>query len=209
MTMETCSSNRATLAPGRNPFATCHVRPGAMPFLFDEGQSAATLIDELRRGEWRGQIIGPHGTGKSTLLATLIPALEQAGRSPNLVVLRDGQRRLPPETLVKLGKHAPLLIVDGYEQLSWISRWRLKRRCRRLGCGLIVTAHRDVGLTTIYRTSGDSHTARRVVEQLLSGNESSPLDATELADAWRRHRGNLREMLFDLYDVYERRRPRG
>ena len=44
---------------------------------------------------WWGEILGPHGAGKSALLATLIPAVERAGRRPVLVELHDGQRRLP------------------------------------------------------------------------------------------------------------------
>src|SRR5690349_19179309 len=81
--------------PESNPFSTRWTWPGAVPFLFPVGVTVESLVAKLPASHWRGQIIGPHGTGKSTLLATLLPAIEQAGRSPELIVLRDGQRRLP------------------------------------------------------------------------------------------------------------------
>jgi hypothetical protein len=110
-------------ASDSNPFASRFVRPGALPFLFDRGISVEILLDGLRRNAWWGQIVGAHGSGKSTLLATLVGAFEEAGRRTVEFTLHDGQRKLPdskgsgaawdPQTQV---------IVDGYEQLSWLSR---------------------------------------------------------------------------------------
>ena len=56
-----------------NPFATRHVRPGAIPFHFPAETSAAQLVARLRELNWRGAIVGPHGSGKSTLLVALAP----------------------------------------------------------------------------------------------------------------------------------------
>jgi hypothetical protein len=124
--------------PSENPFCTRRIRPGAIPFVFPAGEDAEALVRRLQQNDWRGEIIGPHGTGKSTLLATLLPAIERAGRRITLVALHDGQRRLPTdfdrdcrpcETMV--------LVVDGYEQLSRWRRWLLKRRCRRRNWGAV------------------------------------------------------------------------
>ena len=129
-----------------NPFATRFIRPGAVPYVFDEGQSTAMLIERLESLGWWAQIVGPHGSGKSTLLAQLTPALEQAGRRPAMFALHDGQRRLPGDWLIEVSRtSARLIIIDGYEQLSRASRFWLKRRCRREGWGLLVTAHDNVG----------------------------------------------------------------
>ena len=78
-----------------NPFATRHVRPGAIPYCFPAGVDARQLVERLAAAGWRGQIVGPHGSGKSTLLATLLRTIEQGGRRPLLIALHDGQRRLP------------------------------------------------------------------------------------------------------------------
>ncbi len=66
-----------------NPFATRHVRPGAIPYRFAPGSAAEGVVERLAAADWQGQIIGPHGSGKSTLLATLLPAIESAGRHPS------------------------------------------------------------------------------------------------------------------------------
>ena len=56
---------------------------------------AATLVESLATAGWRGQIVGPHGSGKSTLVAALLAALAAAGRPGGRVALHDRQRRLP------------------------------------------------------------------------------------------------------------------
>jgi hypothetical protein len=58
-------------APASNPFATRFTRPGAIEFIFPAGESLATLVARLRACDWRGQITGPHGSGKAPLRAAL------------------------------------------------------------------------------------------------------------------------------------------
>jgi hypothetical protein len=187
-----------------NPFGARHIRPGALPFLFPADQDAETLIRRLRDNGWWGEIVGAHGTGKSALLATLIPAVEQAGQQVLLVELHDGQRRLPvdPEQQCRV-RPFTVLVIDGYEQLSRWSRFRLKRLCRRRGWGLLATAHASVGLPQLYRTASTPELTERVVEHLLAGRPS-PFSSGEVSDCLARHRGDLRETLFELYDLYER-----
>lgn len=190
-----------------NPFATRFTRPGAIDFLFSDGESIESLMSRLQGSGWWGQIIGPHGSGKSTLVATLVPALEAAGRRIVRVTLNRGERRLPPGiplTDGQSGKGMALLIVDGYEQLSWWSRWRLNSACRRQRAGLLVTAHADVGLPTIYRTAPSLELARRIVARLLPPDDAAISD-DDIAAACAAHPDNLREALFQLFDLYQTR----
>src|SRR5579859_6457327 len=80
--------------PRSNPFSTRCVRPGAIPFRFPPGESAATMVDRLERQGWWGQIVGPHGSGKSTLLAALLPELRRR-RALVTTSLHEDRRRLP------------------------------------------------------------------------------------------------------------------
>ena len=190
-----------------NPFSTRRVCPGATAFIFPPGQDAETLINRLRQAGWWGEIIGPHGSGKSALLAALTAAIERAGQRAILVTLHDAQRRLPLD-LRRDGRLRPpaVLIVDGYEQLG---RWRrlvLKRFCRRRGIGLVVTAHTSMGLPPLYQTAATFELAAQIVRQLMGG-QPAPFMPAEVSQALSRRDGDLREMLFDLYDLYEQRRP--
>jgi len=194
--------------PVANPFSTRHVRPGAIPFRFPPGKSAEGLLERLERNDWQGQIVGPHGSGKSALVATLIDLLERTGRRPWLIELHDGQRRLPlsRREASALGPDA-VLVVDGYEQLGAWGRCTLRRLRRRRGVGLVVTSHHSVGLPDLFRTTTSLALARRIVGDLLEGAPSR-VAADEVDRPFTSHEGNMREILFDLYDLHEQRRGR-
>lgn len=183
-----------------NPFSTRFIRPGAIPYVFPTGESAAALVEQLQSQQWWGQIIGPHGSGKSTLLATLVLALEAAGRTVITFSLHQGQHRLPPLDHASLTAHTQL-VIDGYEQLSWWNKGRLKSLCRRLGCGLLVTAHADMGLPTLYHISPTVETTAAVVANLLPQGDVR-ITPEVIAAAFIATGGNPRETLFRLYDVY-------
>lgn len=192
-------------AIGENPFSARRVRPGALPFLFPPGQSAALLIGRLRANDWWGQIVGPHGSGKSALLATLTSALEAAGRRVRSVELHNGQRRLPRDFYRTGDRDSQTVVaVDGYEQLGFLGRFWLKRFCRRHGLGLLVTAHDSVGLPNLFRSATTLALAEQIVAQLL-GDRPRHVTAAEVAERFSRYGGDLREMLFELYDLYEQR----
>jgi polynucleotide 5'-kinase involved in rRNA processing len=74
-----------------NPFATRWTRPGAVPFDFDRRGAVDELVERLAESDWRGAIVGPHGSGKSTLVAALLPAIEAAGRTITHIKLHSGQ----------------------------------------------------------------------------------------------------------------------
>jgi energy-coupling factor transporter ATP-binding protein EcfA2 len=191
-----------------NPFATRHVRPGVIPYCFPPGIDARQLVEGLAATGWRGQIVGPHGSGKSTLLATLQSPIEEAGQQPLLVALHDGQRSLP-EPLERLPSldNRTVIMIDGYEQLGLWSRWRLHRFYRRRKCGLLVTSHRSVGLPLVLETFTTPELAEQLVNRLTHGE--ARIDRGEIAARLLARQGNMRELLFDCYDLYEKRSSAG
>lgn len=191
-------------ASSSNPFATRFTRPGAIEFLFPAGESEQILIERLRDRAWQGEIIGPHGAGKSTLLATLIPLLEAAGRTIVQATLHQGETALPPALDDWPSWSATTqVIVDGYEQLSWWSRRRLARRARDRQAGLLVTSHAATGLPTLVVVVPRIEAAHRIVRQLVP--DERLITAVDIDQAFRACDGNIREMLFRLYDVYQGR----
>lgn len=211
-----------------NPFTAARLRPGEIPYLFPPGEDLPAVIARLLASRGSGEIVGPHGSGKSTLLAMLATELTARGHRIVLIELRDGQRRLsrdwqpaeeqsPPTQSDSSTKRvqnsalsepwlpATLIFVDGYEQLGWLARWQLRRRCRQAGWGLVVTSHAPTGWPTLATTRVDLATAHAVVERLAAGSAGRPSPA-EVESAFARAGGNLREMLFNLYDRYEAQR---
>ena len=209
-----------------NPFSTRYTRPGAIPFRFPPGSGADELVAQLRSEGWRGAIVGPHGSGKSSLVSALVPAIRRAGKEVLLVELHDGQRRLPVDLEKRSGvfvcpddpaakaidptktpdPFSCVVIVDGYEQLSWWNRLRLRRVSRRRGLGLVVTSHARTALPLLFRTATSLGLARTIVQSLLAGRPEL-VTAEQLARRFESRQGDLRELLFDLYDLYEERRP--
>jgi len=187
-----------------NPFSTRFISPATVDYLFPEGTDAARLVNKLRGANWWGQIIGPHGSGKTALLHTLLPRLEETGRRVELYVLHDSERRLRLARCTKSdwNRHTQV-IVDGYEQLGWFSRVVLKRNCRSRGAGLLVTAHASVGLPSVWETQTSLELARALVARLVPPQRVSRITAEDVSCAFSAHQGNLRETLMSLYDVYE------
>jgi hypothetical protein len=197
--------NNTAAACDPNPFASRNLRPGAIEFLFPAGGSAEALLDRLAQRGWWGAIVGPHGSGKSTLLATLEPLLATRGRRIVRYTLRAGERRLPLNRAEAAAWDATTqVIVDGYEQLGWLARCWLHAACRRRGCGLLVTAHQPLRIPTLLRTEVSPELAQRVAERIAG--RAIPLQSGELAQLLSQTDGNLREVLFCLYDLYESRR---
>ena len=196
-----------------NPFSTRYTKPGAIAFRFDDScdssnasaREIARLLDCIFATDpkcW--QIVGPHGSGKSTLVNMLLAAFPTSVNFEHFV-LRDGQRVLPGTPT----RDNQLIAIDGYEQLGWLARQSLKRHVKRSRQRLLVTAHRDVGFETLFKTHVSRETVRNIVQELLHGQPTSSRIQQVIADEvidglLLKHGQNVREMLFELYDVWSK-----
>jgi len=176
-----------------NPFRTERV----LAFRYQpQGWTWDELMQRLAAMNYRGAIVGPHGSGKTTLLEDLEKRLNGLGHPTVHVRLWDQKRAIDADDLAMLANsdESTIVLVDGAEQLSKI-RWLRLRMTARDCRGLIVTQHLDGRMPAIVRTT----TSPRLLAQMLQslGRESSPEDRDAL---FRRHRGNLREAVRELYD---------
>lgn len=207
----------------RNPFATCQTRPGQLRFVFRSGECCETLWARFQKAGRRGQIIGPHGTGKSTLVLEFTRFLGERGIATHVFRGRPGsQHELMAAWRQGSIRPGDVVAIDGYDQLP-ISARLLRRFLLAYRCvGLVVTTHREATLPVLYRTQVDLGTARMVLRQVWTaarsrtqagarpdtanaseGEIALPCSDDQLNRLLDRHRGNLREALFELYDRYQ------
>jgi len=189
-----------------NPFSTRHTRPGAIPYRFRPGRSLDQLVARFEQVGRTAQIVGDHGAGKSTLLADLIRLWEIQGQRVVLIELHDGQRRLPLRLGDLLNEEPPTLIaVDGYEQLGYWARRTLRRFCSQHGIGLVITTHQSSGLPDLFRCATSAPAAEQIVRHL--GAPSDTVQTDHIRQLFHQHHGNIRELLFTLYDHVEHHPP--
>ena len=159
-----------------------------------------TLIARLAALGYRGAIVGPHGAGKTTLLEDLASVLQQRGFRITFLRLASDDRRLPHDWPAMAGELGPrdLVCLDGAEQIS-LAAWLWFRFRARRAAGLIVTSHTRGRLPLLIECRTSADLLERIVRRL------SPLPAAggpPAAELFRRHRGNLRNALRELYDFH-------
>jgi hypothetical protein len=144
--------------------------------------------------------VGPHGHGKTTLLEDLAPRIADRGFRVRTVSLREAHPRLDradKELIRSLGPE-DVLLLDGAEQLGWLSWRALRFRTRRAG-GLVITSHRPGLLPTLFECQTSPALLAGIVGE-LAGSE------VEAGELWARHGGNVRDALRELYDHWAGRR---
>ncbi|MDR1962659.1 MAG: hypothetical protein LBQ50_02650 [Planctomycetaceae bacterium] len=202
------------LEPSVNPFSTKFWIPGEIPYQFgEEGWDIDVLIGKMMVPAMTVpamavpvmQIVGQHGSGKSTLLRTIQQRFEQQHLATRLEVLNDRQQTLPPDFL-PLRQDTTLYMIDGYEQLAFLERVRLRfRNWRRTG-GLLLTTHQPVsGIPILYRTTPQFELFVKLVQHLTKTQPVS-FGTTELRDIFDRASGNFRTAFFELYDMVQEKK---
>lgn len=184
-----------------NPFRSDRVERIAYWFEHDTWD---TLLERFARLSRRAAIVGPEGTGKTTLLEQMAGRLSELGWEAVLERMSpaDGAARAG-DMLRRAAALAPrdVLLLDGADHLPPLAWLRLRRRTRSAG-GLLITSHRAGMLPTLIDTSASLRIVRDVVAGLLGGK--CPAVERALPGLLAARRGNVRLILRDLYDLYGR-----
>ncbi|MDR3108948.1 MAG: hypothetical protein LBU65_04565 [Planctomycetaceae bacterium] len=192
-----------------NPFSTRYTEPGAVAYLFPQNVTASGIVECFITLGKRCQIVAPHGSGKSTLIQTLLPLLREHFDSVSLQTLHDNQRHLDKTFWREIKRGNNLAIIDGYEQLSFCEKQKVNFYTK----SLLITLHKPIRNLPIL--SSDTITIERfkmLLTQLCNKPKQPPLpeklnqlieNETELSKLLTKHKNNCREVFFELYDIAE------
>lgn len=166
-----------------NPFATDRVLQVRYRLRADTWDA---MLADLAALNYRAAIVGPEGTGKTTLLEDLAGKLTAAGRHVLFCRAPDIPRDFD---------NADIVCVDSAEVLSWWQWQQLRRRTR----GLVVTLHQPGRLPTLRRCATDAGLLAELIATLYPALPASAGGALA-AELHRRHAGNVRAALRECYD---------
>lgn len=163
------------------------------------------MLARLAAAHWRGAIVGPHGTGKTTLLEELARQLASRGFVPRAFTLRGETSRQAKRDLlaaVRSLKSPDFLLLDGAEQLStreWLTLHGASAAC----AGCVLTLHRAGRLPTIFETAPTP----ALLKSLTAALSPRDVSTAESRSLFARHHGDLRACLRELYDQQAEREP--
>jgi hypothetical protein len=162
-----------------------------------QGTTWDELITRLEQLNFRCAIVGPEGSGKTTLLEDLAAHLAKLDLHARYLRLDREHPTFEPgmlDTFFAQLTDRDVICFDGCEQLPDRAWREFLKRSERAG-GLIVTTHEPGRLPTLVACSTTPQFLRDVITRLVETDDS--IDANALH---RKHRGNIRDALRDLYD---------
>ncbi|MFK8112233.1 MAG: AAA family ATPase [Rubripirellula sp.] len=211
-----------------NPFCTRFVRPGTLDYQFSLATASLPAAEQTENLEQLAAqiqkhqialIVGPHGTGKTTLLHSLGSVLDNLFTNVSsvqlLLPLRQGffarlehSRRIARAVNLQQASlpDRGLLIIDGAEQLSSFNISSIRRRAKRHGQFVLATSHEPLrGFHVIHQTEMDQAIVQQLTEQLLSDMPSGISDVVreQLRQRDWTKLSNVRDLWFELYDLVQ------
>ena len=195
-----------------NPFATRYVASARLVPRDEQGGilDLASLVARLDALGGSGAIVGPHGTGKSTVLSHLGDSIAAGKRPVGRVRLRS-RRDIPAAVRsVRDASRGGLVCIDSWELLGFASRAVVRGLARARGVGLLVTSHGPAGLPTLVSCRGTRALLGALVGELPDHDQwfGTTIVAADLEAAIEAANGDVRQALDRLYDRFEQGRLR-
>ncbi len=184
-----------------NPFRTACVH--GLRFRYPEGDSECDLVRRLDARGGRGAIVGPHGSGKTTLCLELAERCRSDGLAVRALRYGDSpELRYPLSLSAWLREAGPdtAVFVDGAGHLGVWAWWRILRASRR-AARVLVTAHRPCPLPTVLRTV----TTAPLLSDLCAGLDQ-PISPSRCEALFDETCGDVRRALRRLYDDWSEHR---
>lgn len=186
------------MLPARaNPFRADRIE--ALRYRLDEN-GWQTLMTRFAALRWRGVLIGPHGSGKTTLREAIERRMRATGWRVCSVVLSDERSIAWRDVRHLIGDtdERTVLSLDGLDRLSAWSWWRLTYATKHLG-GVLATSHVPGRLPTLH----EHHTSPGLLHDLVRDLTNPSMAASlrdRCTDLFQHYRGDVRACLRRLYD---------
>lgn len=160
------------------------------------------LLARFAAQHMRGVLVGPHGSGKTTLREELAWRLEQEGWRIRTLV--PGAGRAPTwAELRRFAAHADartLLSIDGLDRIGALGWWHL-RRMAGSGPAILATSHVHGRLPTLHEHRTSPELLHDLVAALVPASVSPGL-RERCSGLFARHHGNVRACLRELYNEW-------
>ena len=178
-----------------NPFAVDRIRQICYEPAAESWQS---LLARLAAMDYRGAIVGPCGSGKTTLCEDLQTRLQKQGLKTQYLFFSMDIHTTWREIQRVLARHFDVMLVDGADHMAWLTWRALKRRVFREKRGLVVTTHQPGLLGTWYECRTSPALLERIVSRLAPDDF---IPYARILESYDRCQGNIRQALRELYDL--------
>lgn len=159
------------------------------------------LLARFAANRWRGVLVGPHGSGKTTLREELEARLRRDGWQVRVLVLGDERTVTWADVrmLITGADQRTLLSIDGLDRVGALTWWRLRRAIPGIG-GILATSHVPGRLPLLQRHHTSAALLRDLVHELVPDPQHHQDLDRRCGELFSRHRGDLRACLRALYD---------
>ena len=202
--------NQASVNSTVNPFETRWTKPGQMTFLPNGFSSISALATQIDNKTPQSEILGDHGVGKSSLLRALQTEFDQRSIANHLAYACGESARngspLTFSTAKLLWRESDVLFIDGFEQLSWWTRWRIIRYAKKHAHSLVVTCHETQRLPCLVHLTATKTIVLKLVHRLQQAQQiDEVVSDSDVRELYQLFGNNVRELFFACYDLYEQR----
>ena len=158
-------------------------------------------FESLAQLNFRAAIVGPMGSGKTTLMNELTNQLNERKYKTHQLFLpheSNHHREMIKCAIRESLSNHKIVLVDGIERISMLQRHHLYRKTKQ-SAGLIINVHKPCRLPTWYRCSTSPDLMCKLLTRL---GLDQPSIQTAGQVAFSKHNGNIRLALRDLYDQF-------
>lgn len=159
------------------------------------------LLARFAANRWRGVLVGPHGSGKTTLREEIEARLRRDGWQVRVLVLGDerpvGWAEL--RAFIAGADRRTMISIDGLDRIGALTWWRLRRAMSGIA-GILATSHVPGRLPLLQRHHTSTRLLRDLVHELVAGHRHPDGLDRRCDELFSRHGGDLRACLRALYD---------